>query len=216
MERITVGLDFGTHQTKICIENKSDAKNPIYSFFAFDDMDGNKNVILPSIVQINKDNTLSYGFVDKSKAKYGKKFFIGGMPEYPKRYEITHDDLIPKPPVPSIFSAQPPNDEFELTRFTQNLEKAKKSYETQITLWKQKLVAQQKKIERQAAEMEEEYKNGIYKVFVPEVYEARAMYINGVSTQRAISDSVYVASDTYDDPSTAYTEDGFVQVFTKN
>lgn len=161
MERITVGLDFGTHQTKICIENKSDAKNPIYSFFAFNDMDGNKNVILPSIVQINKDNTLSYGFVDKSNAKYGKKFFIGGMPEYPKRHEIKNDDLIPEPPVPSIFSAQPPKDEIELVRFTQNLEKAKKSYETQITLWKQNLVAQKKKIERLTAEMEEAYQNEI-------------------------------------------------------
>ena len=161
MERITVGLDFGTHQTKICIENKSDAKNPIYSFFAFNDMDGNKNVILPSIVQINKDNTLSYGFVDKNNAKYGKKFFIGGMPEYPKRHEIKNDDLIPEPPVPSIFSAQPPKDELELIRYTQNLEKAKKSYETQITLWKQKLAAQKKKIERLTDEMEETYQNEI-------------------------------------------------------
>ena len=116
MERITVGLDFGTHQTKICIENKSDAKNPIYSFFAFNDMNGNKNVILPSIVQINKDNTLSYGFVDKNNAKYGKKFYIGGMPEYPKRHEIINDDLVPEPPVPSIFSAQPPKDQLELIR----------------------------------------------------------------------------------------------------
>jgi hypothetical protein len=161
MERITIGLDFGTHQTKICVENKSDARNPIYSFFAFNDMDGNKNVILPSIVQINKDNTLSYGFVDKNNAKYGKKFFIGGMPEYPKRHEIKVDDLIPEPPVPSIFSAQPPKDELELIRFTQNLEKAKKSYETQITLWKQKLAAQEKKVERLTTEMEKAYQNEI-------------------------------------------------------
>lgn len=85
MERITVGLDFGTHQTKVCIENKSDARNPIYSFFKFQDLEGNNSVILPSIVQINKDNTLSYGFVDKKKSKFGEKFFIGNMPEYPQK-----------------------------------------------------------------------------------------------------------------------------------
>lgn len=84
MERITVGLDFGTHQTKVCIENKSDARNPIYSFFKFQDLDGNNRVILPSIIQINKDDTLSYGFVEKKKSKYGNKFFIGDMPEYPQ------------------------------------------------------------------------------------------------------------------------------------
>ena len=44
-------------QTKVCIENKTDARNPIYSFFAFKDMDGNSSVILPSIVQLNKDNS---------------------------------------------------------------------------------------------------------------------------------------------------------------
>ena len=161
MERITVGLDFGTHQTKICIENKSDARNPIYSFFAFSDLDGNKSVILPSIVQINKDNTLSYGFVDKSKAKYGKKFFIGGMPEYPKRREIKVVESIPEPRVPSIFSAQPPKEENELLRFTQKLEKAKKSYDTQIALWKQKIEAQKKKTERLVIELEEAYQNEI-------------------------------------------------------
>ena len=65
MARITVGLDFGTHQTKLCIEDKADINNPIYSFFPFEDLEGKKNIILPSIIQINKDNTLSYGFVDK-------------------------------------------------------------------------------------------------------------------------------------------------------
>ena len=29
MNRITIGLDFGTHQTKVCVENKADVNNPI-------------------------------------------------------------------------------------------------------------------------------------------------------------------------------------------
>ena len=62
---ITVGLDFGTHQTKVCIE---DARNPLlkrYTFFPFEDQAGRSSFVLPSIVQINKDDTLSYGFVDE-------------------------------------------------------------------------------------------------------------------------------------------------------
>ena len=65
MSEVTVGLDFGTHQTKVCIE---DAKNPLlkrYTFFPFKDPTGRGSFVLPSIVQINKDDTLSYGFMDE-------------------------------------------------------------------------------------------------------------------------------------------------------
>ena len=64
-----IGLDFGTHQTKICIVDKSDKRNLSYRFFQFNDLDGNNHRVLPSVVQLNEDNTLSYGFVDISKAK---------------------------------------------------------------------------------------------------------------------------------------------------
>lgn len=66
----TVGLDFGTHQTKVCIQ---DASNPVqkeYEFLEFKDAFGFKTVLFPSIVQINKDDTVSYGFVDKENCKY--------------------------------------------------------------------------------------------------------------------------------------------------
>ncbi len=65
----TVGLDFGTHQTKVCIE---DSHNPLlkrYTFFPFEDLEGKSSFVLPSVVQINKDDTLSYGFVEEAKAK---------------------------------------------------------------------------------------------------------------------------------------------------
>jgi hypothetical protein len=65
----TVGLDFGTHQTKVCIE---DSHNPLlkrYTFFPFEDLEGKSSFVLPSVVQINKDDTLSYGFVEAAKAK---------------------------------------------------------------------------------------------------------------------------------------------------
>ncbi len=65
----TVGLDFGTHQTKVCIEDASNPASKIYKFFEFNVLKNKKSVLLPSIVQINKDDTLSYGFVDEKKCK---------------------------------------------------------------------------------------------------------------------------------------------------
>ena len=57
---ITIGLDFGTHQTKICIENSDDPYHNTYEFYEWE-----KGVYaFPAIIQINKDHTLRYGSVD--------------------------------------------------------------------------------------------------------------------------------------------------------
>lgn len=57
---ITIGLDFGTHQTKICIENSDDPYHKTYEFYEWE-----KGVYaFPAIIQINKDHTLRYGSVD--------------------------------------------------------------------------------------------------------------------------------------------------------
>ena len=62
---IKVGLDFGTHQTKICIQRTPDEGHgiPDYEFMTFVDNDGNIHYSLPSVIQINQDDRLSYGFV---------------------------------------------------------------------------------------------------------------------------------------------------------
>lgn len=65
--RYNVGIDFGTHQTKVCIEDASNKNVPIYEFLEYSKPDGTTTVLLPSIVQINKDHTMSYGFVDPDK-----------------------------------------------------------------------------------------------------------------------------------------------------
>ena len=67
---ITVGLDFGTHQTKVCIEDSTNPAHKIYEFLEFINPSGNISVLFPSIVQINENDTLSYGFVDEEKCKY--------------------------------------------------------------------------------------------------------------------------------------------------
>lgn len=68
IDYLNIGLDFGTHQSKVCIEDTADPRNRIYTFFKFRRPDGNKTFFLPSVVQVNKDHTLSYGFVDESQA----------------------------------------------------------------------------------------------------------------------------------------------------
>lgn len=65
----TFGFDFGTHQTKICVEDSSNPFEKIYEFIAFEKLDGTATVLFPSVVQINEDDTLSYGFVDENRCK---------------------------------------------------------------------------------------------------------------------------------------------------
>ena len=69
MDEIKIGLDFGTHQTKICVQRIPDEGHgePNYEFFTFNDLNGQKQYFLPSVVQINSDFTLSYGFVDEKR-----------------------------------------------------------------------------------------------------------------------------------------------------
>lgn len=71
MDAIRIGLDFGTHQTKICIQRTPDEGRgePNYEFFKFIDLKGNEQYFLPSLIQVNEDDTLSYGYVDSVKGK---------------------------------------------------------------------------------------------------------------------------------------------------
>lgn len=69
----TIGFDFGTHQTKICIEEKEGA-NISYHFFPFADTKGKESFLLPSVVRINPNNTLSYGFIDDQSGEIVRYF----------------------------------------------------------------------------------------------------------------------------------------------
>lgn len=61
---ITVGLDFGTHQTKVCIEHK-DGVELNYTFMKFSDTYHRDFYTLPSIVGVGKDGLLSYGYLPR-------------------------------------------------------------------------------------------------------------------------------------------------------
>ena len=73
MDDIKIGLDFGTHQTKICICKVPDEGHgvPEYEFFKFVDLKGQEQYFIPSVIQINNDDTLSYGYVDPEDEKEG-------------------------------------------------------------------------------------------------------------------------------------------------
>jgi hypothetical protein len=61
---ITVGLDFGTHQTKVCVENKQGVELS-YTFMRFEDAYHNKFYTLPSLVGVGNDGLLSYGYLPR-------------------------------------------------------------------------------------------------------------------------------------------------------
>lgn len=61
---ITVGLDFGTHQTKVCVEDRV-GNELSYQFMTFANTEGNRQYAFPSIIGIGNDGRLTYGFLPK-------------------------------------------------------------------------------------------------------------------------------------------------------
>lgn len=74
MAQITVGLDFGTHQTKLCVERKDGAELG-YSFFKFPNAHGVLKYTLPSIIQINPNGLLDYGYINKNDGSRIIRYF---------------------------------------------------------------------------------------------------------------------------------------------
>ena len=59
---ITVGLDFGTHQSKVCVESRDGAELS-YSFVRYRDSKGKEQYTLPSIIRVGNDGKLTYGYI---------------------------------------------------------------------------------------------------------------------------------------------------------
>lgn len=162
MSRITIGLDFGTHLTKVCVENKEDVNNPTYSFFPFTDKEGNRSVILPSIIQVNSDDTLSFGFVDQSKCKYGKKFNIGNMPQYPSASNLKVSKMPDKPEKPDILNQEESCvQDREKSSWKIRFQAATRSYNTQMKLWKYRCDSIPAKYQSQEKQIKSAYKDSI-------------------------------------------------------
>lgn len=97
MAAVKIGLDFGTHFTKVCIEDSTDRRNRRYIFQRFYDLDGNASFVLPSVVQLNKDGTLSYGFVDKNKVAMVRELPDKDAPKKPEEPRYRNYKIFPEP-----------------------------------------------------------------------------------------------------------------------
>lgn len=71
---ITVGLDFGTHQTKVCIEERNEFEVN-YSFMKFLDSRGIEQFTLPSVISIQPDGRLRYGYLPQNDKGRVVKYF---------------------------------------------------------------------------------------------------------------------------------------------
>lgn len=107
MSNYIVGLDFGTHQSKVCIENSSNRLQVTYEFLEFPGIpNGAQKVLLPSVVQINNDGTVSYGFVNPANAMV---IANDGTPP-PQKPIVKEPETLLYPPEPH-YEANPPKPE---------------------------------------------------------------------------------------------------------
>ena len=90
---ITVGLDFGTHQTKICIENKEGVECK-YTFMKFKDTSGNQQYTLPSVISIGADGKLKYGYLPDKTSDTVIRYFKQGSFCTASVVKITQDDAM--------------------------------------------------------------------------------------------------------------------------
>lgn len=97
---ITLGLDFGTHQSKLCMSYMPNNET-IYEFVEFTLADGSKSVLLPSLIQINEDDTIRIGSTDYSTCAT-RQIAPPEKPELPPRPDIVFpeepDSTLPPEP----------------------------------------------------------------------------------------------------------------------
>lgn len=73
----TIGLDFGTHQTKCCVEER-DKNYRKYYFLSFMNTDGELEYRLPSVIKVKKDKRLEYGFFNSASNDRVFRYFKQG------------------------------------------------------------------------------------------------------------------------------------------
>ncbi len=85
----TVGLDFGTHQTKICVFEKEGTEKS-HKFIKFKDSCGNLQYTLPSIVGIKDDGFVCYGYLPKNFKGKVIRYFKQGVFRDPTSEAMYH------------------------------------------------------------------------------------------------------------------------------
>lgn len=141
-----IGFDLGTHQTKICVQDATNPSEKTYQFFEFDMPDGSRTVLFPSIVQVNKDHTVSYGYSNEDDC-----LILGGNCGDKPKLELEEEPempVLPKYVAPKSYPSKPKFDPW-----LDNLKKLK-GQKTDLDLWEEKCAAidaSNKKIGRQNA-----------------------------------------------------------------
>lgn len=159
---MVVGFDFGTHQTKICIEDRSDPNHPVYKFWKFITPNG-ESYTLPSVVQINNDDTLTYGYVDKSCVGE-MSMNAGAEPQMPDLQEPVMEFSMPKPklkfpkkPTPQkqdwkdVLKALSKGGNSQEQDWKKYSEKAQLDYNQKLRLWEIQYEKAQQKFEQEMA-----------------------------------------------------------------
>lgn len=75
---ITAGLDFGTHQTKVCIEDKVGVECK-YTFMKFKDEKGIPHYTIPSVISIGRNGKLKYGYITSKTKDNVIRYFKQGV-----------------------------------------------------------------------------------------------------------------------------------------
>lgn len=136
----TIGLDFGTHQTKICVEDASNPAQKIYEFIEFKNLKGKTDYFFPSIVQINNDDTLSYGFVEEKRVKKtGYKQGVKPMLILPPKPNIEQYKLkYPEKPIKKDMRGYSMKDQLEYRTIFKREEKEWEKKKEEIDLFNKK------------------------------------------------------------------------------
>ena len=221
---MVVGFDFGTHQTKVCIEDRSDPQRPVYKFWKFKTPDG-ESYTLPSVVQINNDDTLTYGHVNKScVGEIGVD--AGAEPLMPNLREPVMVFSEPKPKLKLPEKPKPQKQDWKdvlkawaggKNSQEQEWEKACKEaqldYDQDLRIWKIKYEKAQKKFEQEYAlyeqamrKYEEEHREWEYKAThkVPAIfrYFKQATFSNTIRWNYSIDKDLlsiwYIANILFD------------------
>lgn len=173
MPRYYVGLDFGTHQTKVCVKDTKINSQP-YRFIEFQNMEGKEELMVPSVVQLNKDGSVSYGFVcnpilnNNSLLKFNKEQPLLAFPVRPI-YQTKRDKITFKLAnlVKTIFGKADTYDfDLEVKIWEEKCEELRNSHAIQMELWKKERKSFNQNIERLKSQAGQNYRIRYFKLAV--------------------------------------------------
>ncbi|MCQ2127527.1 MAG: hypothetical protein MJZ06_08865 [Bacteroidaceae bacterium] len=146
---ITLGLDFGTHQSKLCLSYMPN-NDTVHEFVEFLTPEGEVTTLFPSVIQVNEDDTIGIGFVDDNHCKgvLVPKPIMNELPEEPSVMlpDKPHKSYPPKPKVveqdwkEKLMAISNGKDKNKIAQeeWIQTCAKVDYDYTKQVNSWKQK------------------------------------------------------------------------------